>query len=1802
MMRYLLCFLTLAAFFLPTDVFGSHAMGTDITYECIGTNQYRVRVSFYRDCSGINAPSSIILDYFSPSCNISSGTYNLTLTLQSSQEVSPLCPSQLVNSTCNGGFYPGVEQYVYEGIVTLPQQCSDWIFGYAECCRNNSVTNLASAASYNLYAYATVNNTGGLCDNSPVFTTLPVPYICAGVPFNYNQGAVDVDGDSLVYEMIVPLDNYNSPIAYAGSFNVNYPMSTTTGTFGFDSITGQMTFTPDIQQVAVVTVQVKAYRNGVLVGTTMRDIQVVVIADFLCTNQSPSISPITSINGGGFIDADSSTVQMCPNTQLTFDINVTDSNGDVITVTSNAATAIPGSSFTVIGSGSSVIGRFTWTPTVADTGFHPFQITYRDNGCPVSTPQTVTYVVYVFDKVVASVDQVYCGNPIQLSAIGGSYFTWTPQAGLSSANIPNPVAAPTVPTYYTVTSDCGADTVFVDVQPPFTLDAGPNVSICLNALTQLEATPTPGTFAPYTYQWSPAAGLSYTDIANPIANPTVTTTYAVVATSAQGCIKQDSVTVTISGVAPSVIAYTSKDTVCPGETVQLDLTTAPVSCGLSVTPCNTTPLDYTLGASSQSTGTGTPYEGFWEDGRVQYLYRASELNAMGVSGGTIKQIAFNIADKQSTAPYSGFTIRMGCTNLSALSSFVPGLTPVYGPAAYTSSTGWNSHVLTTGYDWDGVSNLIVEVCFDNLDFTGDDDVSYTTTPFVSVAYDYTDGSSGCSLIGPTTSSDRPNTRFSICQQSITNATISWSPSAGMQNPNSPNPLARVFGTTTFIVDVDEGGCVGQGFVDVVVDTTVIVVAEPDTALCMPSPVQLTAVSYGVPSPIQLTCGVNGTPTGASNNYALGTGTSVTATPTPFKGSFHDNRIQMLVRESELSTLGLERGVFSAISFNVAFKNSTQAFRGFTIKMGCTNADVVGNTFDTNTSIVFTPKDITTTTGWNTFTLDNTYDWDGFSNILVEVCFNNVGYAGEDIVNYTATSFQSALYASADYLAGCNLTTATATNSRPDMRFAISPPPPGIYTYAWSPGTGLDDQFAQNPVSNTTATTEYVVTVTDGICVASDTVTIRFYTGYDVNVFGQNIGCNGNSDGNAVSVPNGGVLPYNFIWNTGQTASGVLTDTLYDLNAGTYYVTVTDNNGCDASDSIVITVPPPLLVNAVANDVSCFGESNGSALATGTGGTTPYNFLWSNGDMLALADSVVAGNYQVTLTDGSGCLAFDTVNVLQPAAMASSITVADVSCYRYTDGSATVNVSGGNAPYSYLWSDSQTTATATALSAGTFIVTITDDSNCAHVDTAIVNQPDSFGIVVAVTDVSCFNGSDGVASASVLGDTVNYQFLWNSNPTQSTATATGLPAGNVLLVVTDTNVCSINSLVTIGSPQQMELAASAQDALCFSVANGSAEVHVVSGGTSPFDYLWSNTLTDSSITGLAANDYFVTVTDANGCAEFDTVTVSEPAPIEIRDSVVDVSCFGFADGRILINVSGGTPSFSFLWSNADNTPIADDLVAGNYSVTVTDLNGCRDSLTGIAVAEPSAIIFGAFDITPPCAGEATGAILFSASGGTAPYTFMLDSTVAQPNPEFTGIAEGNHTIAVTDDNGCSADTSVAVVAYDSVHVAFDSTEIKINIGQQVTLSPTIEPANPGYNYSWEPSTGLSCTTCETPVASPIITTPYELTVYDENGCRYSETIIIKVDNELILVVPNAFTPNGDGVNDYLYVYGISLLSIEFSVFNRWGEKLWETNNLSEGWDGTYRNKALPPDVYVYYVDAEFTDGQKKQIKGSTTILK
>ncbi len=371
---------TLAATLLLAnlEVNASHAVGADLSFLCLGGNQYQLTLNLYRDCAGVSAPSSANMSISSVTCGVNT---SISLPLQSSTEVSQLCPSQLNNSSCSGGSLPGIEQYIYSGTFTFPAQCTDWMMSYSLCCRNSAITNLSNANGFSLYVEAHLDNTvSGGCQNSPVFTTLPIPYICNNQPFFFNHGVVDIDGDSLVYSMINPLTGNNQPVGYNSGLNVATPMNLN-GSFSFDTQTGQMSFTPNGLQQAVVTVLVEEYRNGVLIGSTMRDIQIIVIN---CVNAAPVATGIDGSNNFS--------VTICAGFNLCFDIYTSDANADNVSLSWNQG--IPAGTFNT-STGGFPTGTFCWTPTTADIGTHNFSVSLIDDACPIFGTGAYVYTVIV---------------------------------------------------------------------------------------------------------------------------------------------------------------------------------------------------------------------------------------------------------------------------------------------------------------------------------------------------------------------------------------------------------------------------------------------------------------------------------------------------------------------------------------------------------------------------------------------------------------------------------------------------------------------------------------------------------------------------------------------------------------------------------------------------------------------------------------------------------------------------------------------------------------------------------------------------------------------------------------------------------------------------------------------------------------------------------------------------------------------------------------------------------------------------------------------------------------------------------------------------------------------------------------------------------------------------------------------------------------------------------------------------------------------------------------------------------------
>jgi len=522
---------------------GSHAVGIDLTYECLGGNQYRFNVSFYRDCDGISAPTSVSINISSASCGISTSQ---TLSLVGSQEVSQICGNMLSNTTCNGGSLPGIEQYTYSGVYTFPTACNDWVIGYSECCRNSAITNLSSPANENLYVESHIDNTGGACNNSPVFNALPVPYICVGQTFSYNHGAVDPDGNTLVYSLVNPQSAAGTNISYVNGYSPANPMGVT-GAFNLDANTGQMTFTPDQIQQGVITILIEEYDGATLVGTTMRDIQVVVIN---CSNTAPT---------GSGVDGSASVYDFtgCAGSSFCFDIVSEDlDGGDLTTLTWNSG--IPGATFTTAGAPFET-GTFCWTPTLNDIGTHYFTVTVEDDACPIPGINTFIYEINVTPSpdppVDAGVDQAVCfGETVNLNATAGAgaTFSWAPATGLSCTNCADPSFTATTSAIYTVSATypggcTQTDDVGITISPAPSASIFPNdVSICSGSSATLSAT---SSDPAATFVWAPG-GETTQDIT---VNPGGTTTYTVTATNPSGCTGDATATVTVSPPPPAEV-------------------------------------------------------------------------------------------------------------------------------------------------------------------------------------------------------------------------------------------------------------------------------------------------------------------------------------------------------------------------------------------------------------------------------------------------------------------------------------------------------------------------------------------------------------------------------------------------------------------------------------------------------------------------------------------------------------------------------------------------------------------------------------------------------------------------------------------------------------------------------------------------------------------------------------------------------------------------------------------------------------------------------------------------------------------------------------------------------------------------------------------------------------------------------------------------------------------------------------------------------------------------------------------------
>lgn len=1598
--------------------FASHLMGAEITYVHVGGNDYEVTLIVYGDCSGIAVGTTQTVTFESASCG---QNFGFSIPFIQTIDVSQVCPGQ--TTTCNSGTVPGTEQNVFRGIVTLTP-CSDWIMHWNSGSRNPAITNLLNASSTNLYIQNTLNNIIGTNNNSPQFFNMPTPYLCANNLAIYSHAASDPDGDSLYYTLAQPLNTPGppgTPIPYNAGYSLLQPVITTAG-LTLDQTTGEMCFTPSQAQVVVISVIIEEFRNGILIGTQIREMQVVI--DGACTNSNPTTGVAASCGGAAtltitqqgptVIQTDANSVVMCPNDNVCFEVNFSDPDGDNITLSSNIAAAIPTATFTVANNGTpNPIATFCWSPTPLDSGLNVFAIIATDDACPISGTQSFVFDVTVFDQPYAGLDQIICGaQQAQLNASGGAGYTWSVISGdpivvgtnFSCVNCTSPLASPSITTSYLLTSSLSAacvntDTVVVVVVPDIIPTAIGDTLLCdfLTHPIGVNIIPAAGAYA---YSWSPAATLSNPNISNPVASPTQTTSYVVTVTSPLGCVKSDSVLVSVSP-PPSATLVPGDTTICAGDVLQFDVSLTAIEDNFTGT------FDPAVWSTVSGASVGTPCEAF-NGTALNFDAGTRELttNSANVASCTSIDFCMWVGNDVSTGPTGcenadpgedielNYSINGGASWIT-IQTFLTGDWDASGPypnswQCFSIPIPAGAATANTMFQWIQIGpyggtidnwalDNIAIVCGGNTNYTynwgpttglsnstiNDPIATVPTTTLYTVTLTDT---GGCSVdrfqtitVVPnytitTTQSDTSvclgeTVSFTVTESMVGTFNYSWTPVGIMNNPNISNPTAtfNTPGVEMIIVTVDNGG--GCSKIDTLYVNVAAAVAPniniltPDSFMACGDSILIDLdLGGGIPA----MCGPSATTACSqpATNSTVGTASGANGTsswPAPFGHWYRNAKHQFLYTAAELNAMGIMGGKITEIAWEITAINGTTTYTNYEMKMGCTSTTSL-TTWETGLTQVLNPTTVNIVVGTNVLVLDIAYEWDGISNLVIEICSGDlaIAYTNNSITPWTTTTFNSSLFYFSDTQAACPTTTQTTSTDRPVTRFTWCPtiPDPNAFTYSWTPNTTIMTSTMQNPTVFPSIPTTYVVTVTDlgGSCSDTDTLNVDVLCGacYLPAISVVNPTCKDGTNGSIVINPTF-VLDsevQSFIWQdsiTGvilQTTPNLITgmtDSLINIGAGAYTLTMIDTSGCSQDTTIYIIDPDSVTISSTTSSAGALicigGSSQVDAIAIdGNGG--PYTYTWNDlttgtpipGNGPHTVNPILPTNncYSVFATDPLGCIS-STSQVcidLFPSIIATTPNGSEYNTLTICPGTADNGpsstdiemsaIGGMGAPYTYTWYENGTLIgtnsngiiNVTPTSAPTTYIGVAMDNCTTPADSVWVtvewfdiivpdfirNKPDSCysNNPIEFTDTSTpTNLVDFPLSSWVFSDGTSL----NGNPVSASFNS---PVCRDLTLTSVTNDGCRFSLTRVDyvCPDDYPSANFSMNPPITDLLNTDVQfTNLTTGGTPPLNYLWnfnSGLTPDTSaithpnftFTDTAPDTYpvLLTATDANGCQD------------------------------------------------------------------------------------------------------------------------------------------------------------------------------------------------------------------------------------------------------------------------------------------------------------------------------------------------
>ncbi len=792
------------------------------------------------------------------------------------------------------------------------------------------------------------------------------------------------------------------------------------------------------------------------------------------------------------------------------------------------------------------------------------------------------------------------------------------------------------------------------------------------------------------------------------------------------------------------------------------------------------------------------------------------------------------------------------------------------------------------------------------------------------------------------------------------------------------------------------------------------------------------------------------------------------------------------------------------------------------------------------------------------------------------------------------------------------------NSLPDIQICPGQStiigPSGSYSagtsFSWVAGTNLSSYSIQNPVAHPSVTTDYLLVATN-VCVDSVWQTVVVYEpDIDLFAFSDTTICPGGS-ANLYATSSGAVDSW--AWSSSPSFTSILSNsqnlTVSPTTNTVYYIRARENI-CNTylTESVIVNVHA-FSYNIVPDQLICPGSTTHLTI-NNQNSSDILTYNWQPSAQIIsgqTSNSPLVGpsgatTYYVTITNQMGCTTTNQVLVSIDNVLFTTPAVTNNQCFGYCSGSSTVGATG-TPPFSYAWSNGNNSSAANNLCADSYTVTVTDGSGCTAETVVTVSQPNQLlASFINVINPECDGIGYGTATVSPTGGTSPYSYSWTFGGNQ--ATNTQCLVGNNTVSVTDANNCQTIQSVFMPSPSSLTSSiASSEMISCFGSCDGSITVSA-SLGMPPYTYNWSNGMHTETINSLCPGSYTVSIIDSENCVTHQYLYITQPPVLDAGLTISNIiKCFG-ETGNIQASANGGTYPYTYLWSDGSNLNELSGVSDGTYILTVTDAHNCTIT-SEITLTQPPQLLMDTTIRNMLCNRVCNGQVMTFVSGGTPPYNYNWSNETHQSNA--LNLCAGEYDLVMRDANNCEIAENFTIINEGYVpNLDVSASAYEIFEGEQVAL---LAFSTQNGTYQWNNSSVLSDDNIPNPIATPLDTITFEVVFRDENGCTNSDTVYIKVKEVICgdpyVFVPNAFTPNFDGNNDYFKpYYPLTLVTeVYFAIYDRWGGIIYETTDIdAQGWDGTFKGEKISTDVYVYMLRAKCINGEEYTHQGNVTLLR